>query len=137
MSTIGPEELAAPNSEHAHQVALFCQINRHIKVWPELKWVFAIPNGGERNPVVAARLKNEGVKSGVSDICLPIARRGYHGFFLEMKKPSLRPTRDTSKGAASDNQLEFGEAVTKNGYLFSVCYNWMDAWERISWYMGE
>ena len=135
--TISPEQLAKSGSEHGHQVALFCQANRHIEQWPELKWMFAIPKGGERNPIVAANLKAEGVKSGVSDICLPCARKGYHGFFIEMKKPSVKPKKSTSKGAASDNQLEFGAAVTENGYLFCVCYDWTEAWGRICWYMGE
>jgi hypothetical protein len=31
------------------------------------------------------KLKAEGVRAGVADLCLPAARRGYHGLYIEMK----------------------------------------------------
>ena len=82
-----PQQLAKPGTEHAHQVALFCWAASMLAIHPELRWMYAIPNGGDRNPIVAARLKAEGVKSGVSDICIPVAKHGYHGFYIELKKP--------------------------------------------------
>ena len=39
---------------------------------PELKLLFHIPNGGSRNKIEAAKLKAQGVKPGVPDICLPV-----------------------------------------------------------------
>ena len=122
-----PEELARPGTEHAHQVALFCWMSRHLEAFPELKWVYAIPNGGERNAAVAGRLRAEGVKSGVSDICLPFSRQGYHGFYIEMKKPG---------GKESNNQKEFGAFVTEQGYLYKCCTNWEEARDAIRWYVG-
>lgn len=47
--------------------------------------IFAIPNGGKRSKATAGRLKAEGVKAGVPDLFLPLARNGYHGLFLELK----------------------------------------------------
>jgi hypothetical protein len=124
-----PEQIAAPNTEHAHQAALFCWSNTVQDQWPELKWMYAIPNGGERGAATAGRLKAEGVKSGVSDICLPIPRKGYHGFYIEMKKPGQL------KGE-SKNQKDFGAFVIVNGYLYRCIDNWLDAKKSIEWYMG-
>lgn len=128
-----PEQLAAPGSEHAHQTALFCKISQHLTTHPELKWVFAIPNGGTRNPIEAARLKTAGVKSGVSDICVPFARQGYHGFYIEMKKPK---NQRGPAGAESPAQKEFGEFITNENYLYKCCIGWEDAWNAIAWYIG-
>jgi hypothetical protein len=125
---MNPETLAKPNTEHAHQVALFCWAAQNTTKYPELKLMFAIPNGGERNVIVASRLKAEGVKSGVSDIFLPTARCMYHGLFLEMKKPGQL------KGE-SDNQKEFGVGVTNQGFLYVCRDSWTSARDVIVDYL--
>jgi hypothetical protein len=123
---MSPEQIAAAGTEHAHQCALFCWISKQIEQYPELQWVFAIPNGGERSASQAARLKAEGVKSGVSDIFLPFPKKGYSGFFIEMKKP---------KGKESKEQKEFGSFVTVQGFLYSCCIGWEEARDAIKWYL--
>jgi hypothetical protein len=123
-----PEDLAKSGTEHAHQTALFCWIASIVGKYPEAKWIFAIPNGGNRDPVTAARLKAEGVKSGISDICLPFARQGYHGFYIEMKKP---------KGKESPQQKEFGAFLAQENYLYAMCDTWEKARDAISWYLGQ
>jgi hypothetical protein len=55
---------------------------------------YAVPNGGYRNIYVARKLKAEGVKAGVADLCLPAARRGYHGLYLEMKSEEGVATKE-------------------------------------------
>lgn len=35
------------------------------KRWPELEYLYHVPNGGSRNRIEAANLKEEGVKAGV------------------------------------------------------------------------
>jgi len=120
----------AKGSEHSHQAALFCQLANHIHIWPELAWVFAIPNGGMRSKTEAVRLKAEGVKSGVSDIFGPIPRAGYHGFFVEMKKPGMLKNE-------SDNQKAFGAYATSAGYIYKVFDHWLDAWEFIVEYLEQ
>lgn len=54
--------------------------------WPELALLHHIPNGGKRGKRTAAQLKRMGVKPGVPDLCLPVARGGWHGLYVEMKR---------------------------------------------------
>lgn len=121
-----PEQLAKCGTEHGHQTALMCWAHQNLELYPELVWLFAIPNGGQRQAIVAARLKVEGVRSGVSDLMLPTARRGYHGFFLEMKKP---------KGKESDSQKQFGAHLGKQGYLYGCFDHWTKARDALLWYL--
>jgi hypothetical protein len=98
-----------------------------IEVAPELIWLFAIPNGGDRNRIVAANLKAEGVKSGVADLLLPVARQGYHGFFIEMKN---------ARGQQSTSQKDFEAFVSREGYLYAVFNHWRPAFRALCWYLN-
>ncbi|MCK5346358.1 MAG: VRR-NUC domain-containing protein, partial [Candidatus Heimdallarchaeota archaeon] len=73
------------NEEHQIQVGLFQWIDLQMNVYPALKNAFAIPNGGSRNDIEAKNLKNEGVRSGVPDVCLAYPSNGFHGLFIEHK----------------------------------------------------
>lgn len=117
-SAVGPAALASKGGESGEQMAVFqwaaLNKNRH----PELRWLYAIPNGGGRSARQGAILKAEGVKPGVSDICLPVARHGFHGLYIEMKK---------TKGVPSDvrtEQREFITFVTAQGYYAEVAFGW-------------
>lgn len=98
--------------EDTEQMKVINWANWNINKWPELKWLFHIPNGGKRNKAEAARFKMAGVKAGVSDLELPVARGKYHGLFIEMKY---------GKNKATDAQEEFIEFVKQKGYLAVVC----------------
>lgn len=124
-----PEDIAKPNTEHSHQSALFCWAAQNREQYPELEWMFAIPNGGIRDKITASRLKAEGVRSGVSDIFLPAGRGGMHGLFIEMKKPK--------NGRESDKQKEFGVHVVKQGYDYRCCYSWVEARDTIIFYLEQ
>lgn len=106
-------KLIAP--EHDEQVALFQWIALERNI-PELGLLFAIPNGGKRHIFTAKKLKAEGVKPGVPDLFLPVARGGYHGLFLEMKREK--------GGRLSQHQKEWGEALTAQGYVVVSCPGW-------------
>lgn len=75
--------------------------------------LFAIPNGGLRNKVVAQKLKDEGVLPGVSDLLLAVPMHGYHGFFIEMKYGNNKLTK---------SQAEFLQNVSDFEYFTAVCY---------------
>lgn len=150
-----PNELAG-SSEHSHQVALFAALAQYAFYFEKiaqdemrseversaaernrsaLKWIHAIPNGGSRGGdkrsamIAGANMKAEGVKTGVSDIDVPYAARGYHGFKIEMKAPG-------KLNGESEEQKEYGAWLRECGYLYSVFDNWGDALRAILWYLG-
>lgn len=57
--------------------------------------LFAVPNGGSRNKAEAARLKAEGVLSGVADLILLKPNRRYGALLIELKygKNKQSPTQ--------------------------------------------
>jgi hypothetical protein len=145
-----PEQLAKPDTEHAHQTALFQWAALNTSNAPELAFMFAIPNGGERNAIVAARMVAEGARSGVLDVFLPVPRPTqfevptsvrYHGLFIEMKKPSERLKRGPNGpgpwdyGGVSDNQKRYLDFLTQQGYKCVVCYSWLEAADAIKRYL--
>ena len=83
--------------------------------YPELDLLYHIPNGGSRNKIEAANLKRQGVRAGVPDLCLPVARGEYHGIYIEMKHGKNKPTQ---------KQEEWLEKLTKQGYLTAVAYTY-------------
>jgi hypothetical protein len=113
-------------TEHAEAVALMRMVRLHEARWPELRLLYAIPNGGDRHPVVAAKMKAEGVRAGVPDYCLPVARGGYHGLYVELKTPTGYPSRE---------QRAWIAALREQGYRAEVCRGWAAAWDVIREYM--
>ena len=127
------EQIAKSDTESAHQTALFAWAAQSVGSMPELKWLFHIPNGGSRGDtarsraIAGGRIKAEGVRKGVPDICLPIAKKGYHGLFIEMKRPSEKPKTNRSRGGLSCEQVDWLNHLSAEGYLCYVCYSWTDA----------
>ena len=113
-------------TESQLQILLFdwCHMNR--QKYPELQLMFHIPNGGYRNIATAKRLKAEGVKSGVPDICLPVPRGNYHGLYLELK---------TDKGRLSKEQENWLSNLSREGYLAEVAYGFDEAVKVIKEYL--
>ncbi len=98
---------------------------RQVK-YPELKLIYHIPNGGSRNKIEAVNLKKQGVKAGVPDLCLPVARKGFHGLYIEMKYGKNRITK---------YQKEWLEDLKKQGYFVAVCYGAYEAEQVITEYL--
>ena len=92
--------------------------------------MFAIPNGGNRNIREAARLKRQGVKSGVSDIFLPSAKGGFHGMFIELKRRKL-----DGPSKVAPNQRAFLAVMKAHGYKTVVCYGADEAIAAIQDYL--
>jgi len=116
----------AQRSEHDEQAKLFEWAERNMQRYPDLWLLHAIPNGGHRHPAVAAKLKAEGVKSGVPDVCLPVPRGSYCGLYIEMKVGRNKPT---------DSQAEWLKRLADQGYMTAVCYGWVEASEVIERYL--
>ena len=100
-------------SEATEQEALMQWAAVQTARYPELQLLHHIPNGGTRRPAEAAHLKAMGVKPGVPDMCLPVARGGKHGLYIEMK---------CGKGRLSAPQKKMIAALTEQGYACAVCY---------------
>lgn len=98
-------------TEEGEQMALFDWAARSVGRLPELALLYAIPNGGHRRKAVAGKLKAQGVKRGVPDVCLPVARNGFKGLYIELK---------TLKGKLSDEQRWWLEKLKAEGY-YAVC----------------
>lgn len=112
--------------EHQEQVALFDWARLTEGRFPELALLFAVPNGGARNVVTGQRLKQEGVKRGVPDVWLPVARGGYHGLVIELKAGKGRPTAE---------QKAWLEALEAQGWLARVCVGFENARDLVAQYL--
>ena len=75
----------AMRSEDTEQINVVSWANWNVNRYPELRWLFHVPNGGSRNKQEAVKFKQMGVKAGVSDLCLPYPKGIYCGLFIEMK----------------------------------------------------
>lgn len=138
---VTPEMLARTNTEAAHQSAVFCWAAMHYAEWPELVWMHSSTYGAvfgddEKGRMIrAARLIAQGMRPGVADIFLPVKRGQYSGLYIEMKKPSIKPKREGSKGGLSDDQIKFRNFVLSQGFGHFVAYSWIEATEIIVQYL--
>lgn len=117
----------ASDLEHQEQVKIFNWTKKHCKKYPELSFLFAIPNGGRRHYGTAVKLKREGVKSGLPDLFLPVSRNKYHGLFIELKVKKNKP---------SGNQLIWHLALKKLGYKVNVCYGFEETIKVLKQYLN-
>ena len=114
-------------TEHQEQAALMKLCAAKTYQYPDLAYIFAIPNGGQRNLVTAARLKAEGVKPGIPDLFLAVPKGDYHGMFIEMKA--------RQNGKLSVHQKACIASFKRRGYACVVAYGWEEAWAEIVKYI--
>lgn len=124
-----PTPSAPVPSEHDEQVALFAWAAANEGRWQELRLLLAIPNGGYRPMTTAAMLKAEGVKAGVPDCCLPVARGRYHSLWLEVK-------RADHSNHATEAQWEWITNLRYCGNMAVVCYGADEAIAVITSYLS-
>lgn len=114
-------------SEAQEQIAVMKWAELQSHVYPELNLLFHIPNGSNKSKAQAGLFKAMGLKSGVPDLFLPVARGKFHGLFIEMK---------TNKGRPSKTQLEWLEALREQGYGAVACYGFENAIATIKVYLS-
>ena len=116
-------------SEHDEQKAL-------LKWWsfacasfgvPEI-CLFAVPNAAKRSAKLASMMRAEGMRSGIPDLVLAVARGQFHGLFIEMKK--------ARGGKASPNQIMTLSAFHRQGYAVRICHGFEAARGVIEQYMA-
>lgn len=124
------------DEEHIEQKFLMTWASLTAKgKYPELALLYAIPNGGNRHIATAMKLKAEGVRSGVPDLHLPVARQGFNSLYIEMKKTSMRPKRG-GKGGVSDSQRWWIDKLNEQGNKAIVCYGADEAKQVIEDYLS-
>ncbi len=89
------------------------------------KLVIHIPNEGKRTERYGKLLKDMGMRAGVADLLITIARHGFHGAWIELK---------SLDGVLSSHQKEFLDDMSKQGYFTAVCWSIEEAIKTIDWY---
>lgn len=117
---------ASVPTEHVEQVNLVKWFDMQHKALRGR--LVAIPNGGDRHPVVAAKLKAEGVRKGYPDLQLLVPRSGYHGLLIELKR--------RKGGKVEKEQAGWLDWLNQQGYMAIVCRGADEAQEAIKGYLG-
>ena len=86
------------------------------------KYLYHIGNGGRRNKREAARMKKMGVRPGVHDYCLPIARGVYHSLWIELK-----PKVKGYYPKIGEDQIDWRTKMRKAGNAAFVVKGWEQA----------
>lgn len=115
----------AARSEDTEQIAVIQWSMWNTNRYPELKWLHHCPNGGSRNRLEAVKLKQMGIKAGVSDLCLPYPKGIYCGLYVEMKFGDNRQ---------QESQKEFLADMAVAGHFVATCYSAEEAVKIIEEY---
>ena len=89
--------------------------------------MYHIPNERKCLPQQGRMFRLMGVRRGVPDLHLPVARGRYHSLYIEMKRPGEKP---------SDNQKWWHKELMRQGNAVMMCQGWEDAVRAIEWYLG-
>lgn len=116
-----------PHRDLEHQLQVQC-VNAFRLKWPSLRYrLFAVPNGGQRNVIVAAKLRAEGVISGVADLILLKPNSRYGALLIEMK---------TGSGRQSQHQKDWqSDLCSLDEYKYAVCRSVADFLDTVSEYL--
>ena len=116
-------------SESQEQKWLFEWARLRERAVPELKLLFHIPNEGKRTKATGGKMVAEGLKSGVPDLFLPVARGCFHGLFIEMKR--------VKGGRVSLSQHDWITELVRQGYRCVICRGWEEAKDEIERYLKD
>lgn len=111
--------------EHQFQKAVCDQALLLSVDYAEADLLFAVPNGQYRD---GQRLE-AGVRSGVPDLCLPVARRGYHSLYIELK---------INGNTTSAEQDQWIARLRSQGHRVEVIDSDLNAAiSLLKWYLGK
>ena len=89
--------------------------------------VIHIPNEGHRSKRYGALLRDMGMRAGVSDLFIAMARHTFFGAWIELKSAS---------GKVSTEQARFHLDMAQQGYFTMTCWGVDEAIKTIAWYTG-
>lgn len=123
MKPLGPKE-----TEIQQQLMRWWALQHRALGVPREHLLMAFPMQGGRSPRNGARMKAEGMRKGLPDMFLavPVARLGWHGLWIELKRPG---------GRVSPEQSDFLHDLRAQGYVASVCYGFEEAVNEIKAYL--
>lgn len=96
-------------SEEGIHKAIMDWVRLHPALVP---FVMHFPNEGKRTPSYGRLMKEMGMRAGVSDLFIGMARHGYHGAWIELKTPT---------GVVSPHQTKFLADMKQQGYYTVIC----------------
>ena len=100
----------------------------HIRQkWPELALLHHIKNETTEGARQVAVDRAMGVRKGVPDLCLPVAKGQYHSLYIELK---------TESGRLSEDQRWWGECLTAQGNFWECCHGWESAVSVLERYLS-
>lgn len=108
------------------QVMQWASVQRY-KGRPLEYYLHHSPNGGKRNVREACCFRSMGVKRGYPDIIMDIARGGYHGLRIELKR--------TKNEQLTEHQEERLEVLREEGYFAVACKGFEETIDVISRYL--
>lgn len=115
-------------SDEEHQIQCAC-VQWFRYQHPGLRHnLFAVPNGGRRDKVTAAKLKAEGVLAGVADLILLKSNSRYGALLIEMK---------TRVGRQADTQRGWQKLIEADGYKYVVCRSVDDFVREVNAYISD
>ncbi len=126
-------------SEHVMQRKVFEWSKLHEHLYPDLKLLFAVPNAGKRSRFERGFALEEGLKKGVPDIWLPVAKLGpprrggktevlARGLVIEMKR---RPN------ALTPEQGWWLDSMRDQHWQTNVCWSFEEAVGVIEEYLKK
>ena len=115
-------------TEAQEQEALFRWADFAVGKYPEIKYLYHIPNEGKRSVYNGAAMRRQGLKKGVPDL-LPVPSGKYHALYIEMKRKGEKP---------SSQQLNWLNNLNLLGNRAVWCQGWEEAAKEIERYLrGE
>jgi len=113
--------------EWRQQATIFEWAETMLYKYPELWLLNGSLNGVRLSIGQAVKAKRCGMKKGHPDIALNVARKGYHGLFIELKKKK--------GGVVSRDQQEWLDRLSTQGYFAVVCRGYDAAVKTIKDYL--
>jgi len=114
--------------EWRQQAALFLWAEEMLDRYPELDLLEGSLNGVKLTKGQAIKAKRCGMKKGVPDLHLPVASRGFHSLYIELKKKK--------GGVEEPEQIARISRLNDEGNYALFCYGIAQAIDTIKWYLG-
>jgi VRR-NUC domain len=116
--------------EDWEQKIVFQWIRANQIKYPQLQLAYGTLNGVRLTPRLRTKMKEQGNRKGVPDICLPFKCNNgcCPGLYIELKR--------IKKGVVSADQKRYHELLREQGYVVNVCKGHVDAINTIKTYLG-